>query len=225
MATARTIITAAMRKLGVLPSGETPRADEADDSLMALNAMLASWNTSSLLVPRINQEVITVTASPYTLASRPMRVLDSTITDTMDYPVSSLSREDWFSIQNKGQTGRPQSLWWDEKMSPLSLYLWPVPDKAYTVTVQRWDPMTVFASLDDVMTLPAEYERALIYNLAIEVASEFGASTPAEVASVASTSLTAIVKYHAKEIPSLAADLVGSIQRRYDSTLQFRGGW
>jgi len=216
MATARTIITAAMRKLGVLASGETPRADEAADALLALNAMLASWSTSSLLVPRINQEVVTAGASPITLTSRPMRVLDSTVLDgSTDYPVAALPREDWFAIPDKTTTGRPIFLWWNEKMTPLSVYFWPVPATPYTVTLQRWDPMTSFASLDTVMDLPAEYERALVFNLAIEVAPEFGASASAELAASANTSLNAIVKYHAKEIPSLATDLVGSISRRY----------
>lgn len=185
--------------------------------------MLAGWGTSQLLVPRIAQEAVTASASPLTLSTRPMRVLDSTVHDgELDYPVASFSREDWFAISNKGQIGRPQALWWDEKLSPLSVYLWPVPDKAYQLTLQRWEALTSFANLDAVMDLPAEYEEALVFNLAVRIAPRFGASVSAEVAAVANASLNAIIKYHAREIPTLSTDLVGSISRRYGD---WRGQW
>lgn len=216
MATARSIIYAAMRKLGVLAAGEVPQADEAADSLLALNAMLASWSTTKLLVPRITQVEATVSGATYTLTSRPMRVLDSTVLNGgQAYAVASLSRADWFAISNPSQSGRPSALWWDEAMAPLVVRFWPIPDKAYTVTLQRWDPLGSFASLETVMDLPAEYERAIIFNLAVELASEFGAQISADVASVANVSLNALVKYHAQETPTMTTDLVGTIGRRY----------
>lgn len=43
MATARDIITRALKRLRVLASGETPTSDEAADCLDALNDMLSAW--------------------------------------------------------------------------------------------------------------------------------------------------------------------------------------
>ncbi len=43
MTTARTLITRSLRTLGVLHSGETPSAEEANDALDALNEMLGAW--------------------------------------------------------------------------------------------------------------------------------------------------------------------------------------
>lgn len=214
MATARSIITAALRKLGVLASGENPRADEANDALLALNGMLASWGTSQLLVPRVAQEELVVSTQAVTLTTRPMRVLDSTALDgTLSYPIVSVLRDDWFAIADVARTGRPSVLWWDEKLSPLTVYFWPVPDKAYTVTLQRWDPLSAFDTLDSVMDLPAEYERAILFNLAVEVAPEFGVAVSAAVASIANVSLSALARYHSRDVPTMTTDLVGSVRR------------
>lgn len=43
MATAHDIITRALRLIGAQAQGETPRADDAQDALLALNAMLQAW--------------------------------------------------------------------------------------------------------------------------------------------------------------------------------------
>jgi hypothetical protein len=46
--TALDLITRALRKIKVLASGESPTSDEADDCLLALNDMLASWSINGL---------------------------------------------------------------------------------------------------------------------------------------------------------------------------------
>ncbi len=43
MATYRDLVTSSLRGIGVLHGGETPSAEEANDSLDALNEMLNSW--------------------------------------------------------------------------------------------------------------------------------------------------------------------------------------
>jgi hypothetical protein len=43
MTTARDLITMSLRSIGVLHSGETPSAEEANDGLVTLNQMLNSW--------------------------------------------------------------------------------------------------------------------------------------------------------------------------------------
>jgi hypothetical protein len=48
MATARSIITRAMRKLKILAGGEDPTSDEADDCLDALNQMLSEWRIDGI---------------------------------------------------------------------------------------------------------------------------------------------------------------------------------
>ena len=57
MTTARDLITQSLRTLGVLHSGETPSAEEANDGLTSLNQMLNSW-----LYDGIDMEFTTLTS-------------------------------------------------------------------------------------------------------------------------------------------------------------------
>ena len=57
MTTARDLVTMSLRTLGVLHSGETPSAEEANDGLATLNQMLNSW-----LYEGIDLEYTTITS-------------------------------------------------------------------------------------------------------------------------------------------------------------------
>lgn len=48
MATCLDQITRALRMLGVVAEGETPRAEQSADALVVLNAMLAAWNNNGI---------------------------------------------------------------------------------------------------------------------------------------------------------------------------------
>ncbi|MBU6232388.1 hypothetical protein KGP36_07175 [Patescibacteria group bacterium] len=48
MTTALDVIRAAMRKIGLLASGQEPSANEAKDALECLNDMLASWEAKGV---------------------------------------------------------------------------------------------------------------------------------------------------------------------------------
>lgn len=48
MTTARDIIKAALTKIGVVGIGQEPSADEADEALFALNAMMYGWKARSV---------------------------------------------------------------------------------------------------------------------------------------------------------------------------------
>lgn len=55
--TPRAVISAALRKIGVIASGEAPTASEFQDSLAALNSMLKSWSGKNLALPFLPREV------------------------------------------------------------------------------------------------------------------------------------------------------------------------
>lgn len=59
MPTALSILTRALRRAGVLASGETPTAEEAEDGLAALRAMLAAWEGRGVVIGAPNVVVAT----------------------------------------------------------------------------------------------------------------------------------------------------------------------
>ena len=68
----------------------------------------------------------------------------------------------------------------------------PWPDANYTAFVDAIVPLTEFALSTTSLSMPPEYKRALIYNLAIELAPEYGISVPKEVGFIAGDSLRKI---------------------------------
>lgn len=214
---ARDIITDALFELGVIAEGEVPSAEQAQRGLRYLNRMLDSWSTSSLIIPYETDEELTVSTSPVALTSRPMSVIGAVVRDGgQDYSLDVYSPEQWWSIGNKSQAGRPQGVWWNKLHPDSSISLYPVPDKTYTLILRRMDRLTAFASLDAELTLPGEYERCLVLQLAIEMANGYGRSVSTELAARGQEALERIQRYNNSDPPTMTvSDIVGTIERRY----------
>lgn len=61
-----------------------------------------------------------------------------------------------------------------------------------------WKPFSSFASVNDEIELPPGYERALRYNLAVELYPEYGKEPPASIYSAAQESKAAIKRMNIK---------------------------
>jgi hypothetical protein len=220
--TARELINASLRLLGVSASGEPGDANEIKDALEALNLLLASASANRLLIPYENEQVITTSTARTVLAVRPVRVAVGSyvrIGDT-DYPVEELTVEEYAAKRNKGVSGRPAYLCWDKLCPVSSLYLYPEPDQAYELHFRRVDALSEIASLDSVVDLPGPYIRALKYALAIEVAPEFGRKVPDAVAAKAAEALNLITKLNARPVSRMAMDIPGDRRHRMHQSIE-----
>lgn len=232
MTTARRIINRALRLIQVLAAGETPRASEAADSLEALNSMLASWSASNLIVPYMVTRVFNVRGgvAQYQMPTRPVRIVGAWVNDEAnDLPMNVISQADYLGIMNKDFQGLPASLFCDDLYPVASVYLYPVPDKSYVLTLRRWEALAQASTLDDEIELPGEYTEALSANLAVRLAPEYGTSVSSEVSAMASTALDLLRGLNAQPIATLSAG-IQSTSRRYgdgfgnDSMALFRSG-
>lgn len=231
MATARQIIGRALRLIQVMAAGETPRAAEASDALETLDDMLASWSASNLIVPCMVKGTLTTTpgAARAVLPSRPMRIVGAWVNDgVIDQPMAVIGQADYLGIADKAFRGLPTSIFYDELYPTASVYFYPVPDLAYAVTLQRWDPLAQISDLDSDIELPGEYREALAANLAVRLAPEYGTAASSEVTAMAATSLDLLRGLHAQPVATLSAGIQGTSQRYTsfggDSMALFRSG-
>lgn len=182
MTTARTIIKKALQKIGALIKNEEPSADEANDGLSSLNAMIASWSNDSLNIYVRGWETFPLSSSAsYTIGpsgvfntTRPTSIVSSYLRSaTIDYPMSIVDDEAYNTIPYKSLQGIPAFLNYDNGYPLGIIRLYPVPSASYSLFILTEKPLTEFTTLDTVLSMPPGTERALIYNLGIDLAPEY----------------------------------------------------
>jgi hypothetical protein len=175
--TSRQVITEALEELGVVPIGETPSAEDGDKAMRALNRIFKSGGIKDRLFIKAEAAVTLIastaalTATPVSLARRVEGVRRRT--SNIDTPLMELSREEYFDLPSKTQSGFPTCFYFDPQRAARTLYVWPVPDA--TIAASTTLRMTYRRVLEDVDALdndpdvPQEYLDALVSVLAAKL--------------------------------------------------------
>lgn len=211
MTTVLDLITGAARLIGVTYVGEALSSEEANDGLAALNGMIASWGNNSLLIEARAWETFSISpASSYTIGAgqtlntaRPIDIRFGFVRiNGIDYEMEAVSDEQFESISQKTQaTTWPLYFNYDNAYPTGTIRLWPLITAAATLGLLTEKPITEFATINDTVNLAPGWIRALRYNLAVEIAPEYGAEVSASVAKIAADSLGAISLAIAKNRP------------------------
>ena len=220
MATAQTIIDRSLRLIGAIASGASPTTAESNDGLTALNAMISSWQTEKLFVYAFVDTAFALSvgdasytvgpAGNFALTPRPSKIEQCFVRQSdIDYAVELIDKARWYGIPDKTTTSDiPQYAYYEPSLTTGTLQLWPVPSVANSLHIVTWTTLAELAALSTSITLPQGYERALAYNLAMEVASEYEKPVPDAVARIAMESKANIKRANIR--PALAVpDLVG----------------
>ena len=195
------LIRATLRLIGAISSSETPNADESSDALEALNLMLGSWGASRFLSVSTGKVTKTMTgASSYTIGvggdidtTRPTAIYNAHWTSGgQDYPLSFLDYSDYQDIGIKTIGSIPEYIVLKPDNPLSTIYLFPVPANG-TLTLDNVRPATDLTLADD-LPYPPEWIRALKFNLAIEIAPEFGFSVSPELVAMAKESRDIVLR-------------------------------
>lgn len=112
---------------------------------------------------------------------------------TVDLPIEMLNDAQWAGISVKKTISTFPTKMYDNGDFPLrKLSFWPVPQQVNGVVLWLWQPLINKDNLDEELNLPKGYERALRYNLAIEIAPEFGKQLPPSIERTAAMSKAVI---------------------------------
>jgi len=221
-------INAALRLIGMLAEGETPSANTSQDALNALNQMIDSWNTERLSVFSTQDQVFTWTPNQISrtlgptgnfVGNRPVLLEDSTYfkdpTNGISFGIKLINQQQYNGIAVKTVTSTyPQVMWVNMNYPNIDMYVYPVPTKAlewHFVSVTELNQPAVLATN---LTFPPGYLRCFKYNLACEIATEFGVEPPPNVARIAMTSKRNLKRINnPDDIMSLPYSIVGTRQR------------
>lgn len=204
MTTAADLISTALKLNGKLGQGEALTSNDATDGLNALNSMLDSWWNERLSVYQILRETHTLTISDrdYTIGSggninttRPVKITNAFITsNSIDYPMEIIDVKAYDGLSAKTiESDIPHYLYYQPSYPLGIIYLYPTPSAANVLNFDSWKQLQSFSTLTTALSLPPGYQRALEYNLAVELCPLFGMPSPSPtVMKIATESKAAI---------------------------------
>jgi len=194
-------INRAFRLLGILAEGETPSAAMSQDALMAMQQMIDSWNTERLSVFVTQDQVFNWPAGEYVrtlgpsgnfIGLRPVLVDDSTYFKApsgVSYGVKMINQQQYNGIAVKTVTSTfPQVLWVNMGYPDVTLTIYPRPTQELEWHIISVQELSNPATLSTDLFFPPGYLRAFTYNLAMEIAPEFGVEPSPQVMRIAMTS-------------------------------------
>lgn len=201
MSTAGDQINRALRLLGVLAEGETASAETSQDALLALNQMIDSWSVERLAVYSTQDQIFSWPAGEIKrtlgptgdfVGNRPVYFDDSTYYKApsgVSYGVKFINQSQYNGIAVKTATSTfPQVIFVNMTFPDVEMYVYPKPTQTLEWHFISVDQLTQPATLATELYFPPGYMRAFAYNLAMEIAPEFGVEPSPQVQRIAMTS-------------------------------------
>ena len=194
-------INRALRLLGVLAEGETSSAATSQDALMAMNQMLDSWSTERLSVYTTQDQVFswpsgqikrTIGPTGDFVGNRPILLDDATYylsSDGVSHGIEIVNQDQYNSIAVKTSTSTLPSILFVNNVFPnAEMFVYPKSTQVLEWHFISAQELTQSANLATSLQFPPGYMRAFTYNLAMEIAPEFGVEPSPQVQRIAMTS-------------------------------------
>ena len=228
METAGDIINGSLRLLGVLAEGEVPSAETSQDALRAMDQMIDSWNTERLSVFATQDQVFTWPAGELSrtlgpsgdfVGNRPVLLDDATYFRDpgtgVSYGIKFINQQQYNGIAVKTVTSTfPQVIFVNMTYPDIEMFVYPRPTRDLEWHFISVEELTQPATLATVLHFPPGYLRAFRYNLACELAPEFGVEPSPQVQRLAMASKRNLKRINnPDDIMSMPYSLVATRQR------------
>lgn len=230
--TVRDLLSSSLRKIGVIQPGEAISQEEMLDAMECANDVLNTWLLERLMCFHIVNQSFTLVSgqTSYTIGPgadfdtvRPVRIERAYIDVNTTQPIVTLDLqmlnfEQYADLTVKGTTSPiPNKIYYEPSFTSDEpwgrIFLWPTPSYGNTLQLWYWDQISEFQSIDQVISLPPGYKKALRYSIACEIAPEYGISPPPMVIQIAQTSIAAIKRVN-QTLPVAICDPALVSQRR-----------
>lgn len=201
MAVSDQILYPAFKKIGVLADGETPTAQMENDAFAALNNMIDSFSTEELFIFSILRETFTLNQGQQSYqfgtgaadfnSPRPQMIVNGQIqligsNPVAEKPLGQLNQAEFAAIIVKTITSTVPLYFYNDNAYPYAnISFWPVPQATLTVALNSWKAIADFAATNSAVSFPPGYAECLIYNLAVRLAPDYGATLRDDVVALA----------------------------------------
>lgn len=219
------LISSAFRKIGIAGEGETLSAQMLTDAKESLNLILEEWENDPDLALTTEQTFSSVASTAsYVVGNgqtwdgdKPLKIMSAyTTISSVDYPLTVISEKEYMEISIKSNTGIPEYIMYAAAEETGTVYLYPTPADSGTITILSSKAFVQCTDLTADVSLPKGYKSALIYNLAIDLSSEYEISIKPIVAAKAAETLSLIRDSNRKIPAPIKFSYLGRSQRLFN---------
>lgn len=190
-ATRSDIIKAALRKIGALGDWEDPTENQITVAAAAFQPLVKAWQAHGMPVWAIKEQGIAcsfladgsveIGIGAEVNVAKPLKVFQAFLRRAdKDMPVQVYDRTNFNSLTNKTITGIPNIIYYQPLVNTGILRCYPRPDadtQANGTMIIHYQAM--YEDMDtqsDDLGFPSEWSKAVIYQLAVDLAPEYGLS-------------------------------------------------
>jgi hypothetical protein len=145
---------------------------DAQRARRSMNIMFQDWMNRGVNLWTVNRDDISLVigTDSYTLNAYDVDLMEVMVRRSgTDYSIERITREDYMSIPNKTQTGRPTQVYFERSATP-TIKLWPVPDTADTLITYRVQRIQDADALTNDVDVPSRFIPAMVSGLAYYMA-------------------------------------------------------
>lgn len=222
MATGQDVVTAALKKAGILGVGRNASAQDTTDALSDLNDMIAEWNTQRWMVwdLLVDGFVSDGRTTPYTIgpggnynvSRRPDRLESGFLRQlvptglNVDTPIEIIpAGEEYDRLSLKQLTSFTLYAFLDSVWPVGNIFLYPWPNASqYQIFFRLKDVIPIVTANTDLTAIPDQYMAAMKFNLARRLRQAYGKGLQPDIElnNLARNSLD-VVKQSNLQIPEL----------------------
>ena len=224
--TAIELITASLRVIQVIATGETPTDAEIRDGFDALNMMLRYWGTKRMLIHYISVENFNLTSGTesYTIGSggdfdteRPLKITGGyTRSGNIDTPFKVIGEQKYRDISQKSYSGdnTVSWLWYNPSWDKGTIYVYPA--AGGVIYLHCLKPLSEPPLFVSTMQFPGEYDDPIKWNLAVRLCPEYGKKVTPELQYLAASTLDQLMAFNASLQVEAAKIEILSLTERYN---------
>ena len=193
------LVTSSLLLLGVIAGNEVPSAEESTNGLTALQQLLDDWSADELIVFATRTAAITIgvgTNSYPIPGARPVKILSAdTVVGLLTQPVQVVGPDAWAAIDDRSATSaKAKYVYCDYGYPTPTVYVSPTPAAFGTLNLYCMVDLATVASGGSTFAMPEAYARGIRFNLALDLAGEYGRTAAPEIVKGAADSKATLMK-------------------------------
>ena len=162
----------------------TPSGYDMRQARLALNLILADMGNRTVLLFATTRATLdtTIGVSDYQLPDDTVDVQDVMCGDVnLEIPMNAYGQGEYQRLPIKNMRGRPVIYFSDRNVGPVILRIWPVPDRAYTLSYYKIRRIQDVGDYTNTLDVPVKYLPAIISGLTWSLADERFQASPVEM--------------------------------------------